>query len=93
MPNGDSDEVKGNVKKEIDEGIDILAPNYGIAPNTPLDNIKSSIGEQKKYLIFNIIWNKNCCNRRILAKTIFIELIIQTEQFKSPLNIAIDEVV
>jgi [methyl-Co(III) methanol-specific corrinoid protein]:coenzyme M methyltransferase len=49
---GNSDEVKGDVKKAIDDGIDILAPSCGIAPNTPLDNIKAAISERNEY--FNL---------------------------------------
>ena len=52
MLSGNSNEVKGDVKKAIDDGIDILAPSCGIAPNTPLDNIKAAIDERNEY--FNL---------------------------------------
>lgn len=49
---GSEDEVKGDVKKAIDDGIDILAPSCGVAPNTPLTNIKAAIEERNEY--FNL---------------------------------------
>ena len=46
---GTVDDVKNDVKKAIDDGIDILAPSCGIAPNTPLDNIKAVLDERNDY--------------------------------------------
>lgn len=49
---GSVDDVKTDVKNVLDDGIDILAPSCGIAPNSPLENIKAIIDERNEY--FNI---------------------------------------
>ena len=49
---GSIDDVKGDVKKVLDEGIDLIAPSCGIAPNSPLDNIKAMVESRNEY--FNL---------------------------------------
>ena len=50
--NGSTDEVKENVKKVLDDGVDILAPSCGLAPLSPLNNIQAMIEGRNEY--FNI---------------------------------------
>lgn len=49
---GSVDDVKNDVKSVLDDGIDILAPSCGIAPNSPLENVKAIIDERNEY--FNL---------------------------------------
>ena len=49
---GEEDDVKNDVKKVLDEGIDIIAPSCGIAPNSPLNNIKAMVEGRSEY--FNL---------------------------------------
>ena len=49
---GKEDDVKNDVKKVLDEGIDIIAPSCGIAPNSPLNNIKAMVEGRSEY--FNL---------------------------------------
>ena len=46
---GTPEEVKADVKKALDEGIDILAPSCGLAPKSPLANIKSMVEARNEY--------------------------------------------
>ena len=46
------EDVKTEVKKVLDEDIDILAPSCGLAPNTPLANVKAMVEARNEY--FNI---------------------------------------
>ena len=49
---GSASDVKGDVKKVLDECIDLIAPSCGIAPNSPLDNIKAMVEGRNEY--FNL---------------------------------------
>jgi len=49
---GSVDDVKNDVKTVLDEGIDLIAPSCGIAPNSPLDNIKAMVEGRNEY--FNL---------------------------------------
>ena len=49
---GSVSDVKSNVKTVLDEGIDLIAPSCGIAPNSPLDNIKAMVEGRNEY--FNL---------------------------------------
>ena len=46
---GTTADVENDVKNVLDEGIDILAPSCGIAPNSPLDNIKAMLDARNTY--------------------------------------------
>jgi len=46
---GSPEDVKSDVKKALDEGIDILAPSCGLAPKSPLDNIKAMVEARDEY--------------------------------------------
>ena len=50
--NGSESDVKSDVKKVLGEGIDIIAPSCGIAPNSPLNNIKAMVEGRDEY--FNL---------------------------------------
>lgn len=43
------DEVKKEVKSVLDAGVDILAPSCGLAPRSPLENIKAMIQGRNEY--------------------------------------------
>ncbi|WP_292486905.1 methylcobamide:CoM methyltransferase MtaA [Methanohalobium sp.] len=43
------DDVKNEAKNCLEEGVDILAPGCGIAPNTPLKNIKALVDARDEY--------------------------------------------
>lgn len=43
------DDVKIEAKGCLDEGVDVLAPGCGIAPNTPLKNIKALVDARDEY--------------------------------------------
>ncbi len=47
--NGSPDEVKADVKKALDDGIDILAPSCGLAPLSPLTGIKTMVEARNEY--------------------------------------------
>ncbi len=49
---GSTEDVKNDVKNVLGEGIDLIAPSCGIAPNSPLDNIKAMIEARNEY--FNL---------------------------------------
>lgn len=49
---GSVEDVKSEVKKVLDEGVDILAPSCGIAPLSPIANIKAMVEARNEY--FNI---------------------------------------
>ena len=49
---GSESDVKSDVKKVLGEGIDIIAPSCGIAPNSPLNNIKAMVEGRDEY--FNL---------------------------------------
>ena len=49
---GSADDVKNDVKTVLGEGIDLIAPSCGIAPNSPLDNIKAMVEARNEY--FNL---------------------------------------
>lgn len=49
---GSADDVKNDVKTVLDEGIGLVAPSCGIAPNSPLDNIKAMVEARNEY--FNL---------------------------------------
>jgi [methyl-Co(III) methanol-specific corrinoid protein]:coenzyme M methyltransferase len=43
------DDVKNEAKNCLEEGVDVLAPGCGIAPNTPLKNIKALVDARNEY--------------------------------------------
>ena len=49
---GSESDVKSDVKSVLSEGIDIIAPSCGIAPNSPLSNIKAMVEGRNEY--FNL---------------------------------------
>ena len=49
---GSTEDVKNDVKNVLGEGIDLIAPSCGIAPNSPLNNIKAMIEARNEY--FNL---------------------------------------
>jgi [methyl-Co(III) methanol-specific corrinoid protein]:coenzyme M methyltransferase len=49
---GCTEDVKNDVTNVLGEGIDLIAPSCGIAPNSPLDNIKAMIEARNEY--FNL---------------------------------------
>ena len=49
---GSVEDVKGDVKKVLEAGVDVLAPSCGIAPLSPIANIKAMIEARNEY--FNI---------------------------------------
>jgi [methyl-Co(III) methanol-specific corrinoid protein]:coenzyme M methyltransferase len=46
---GTPDDVKAHVKKALDDGIDVVAPGCGIAPNSPLANVKALVEGRDEY--------------------------------------------
>lgn len=44
--------IKEDVKKVLSEDIDIIAPSCGLAPKTPLANVKALVEARNEY--FNI---------------------------------------
>lgn len=46
---GDAEKVREATKKALDSGVDILAPGCGIAPMTPLENIKTMVKTRDEY--------------------------------------------
>ncbi|WP_299524962.1 methylcobamide:CoM methyltransferase MtaA [uncultured Methanobrevibacter sp.] len=49
---GTPQDINQEVKKVLDEDIDIIAPSCGLAPNTPLANVKELVNARNEY--FNI---------------------------------------
>jgi len=48
---GTPDDVKAAVKDALDGGIDVLAPGCGIAPNSPLANVKALVEGRDEYYL------------------------------------------
>ena len=46
---GSPDEVKEQAKEVLKAGVDILAPSCGLAPKSPLDNIKAMINGRNEF--------------------------------------------
>ncbi|MDD3041657.1 MAG: methylcobamide:CoM methyltransferase MtaA [Methanosarcinaceae archaeon] len=46
---GPEDKIKTESKQALEEGIDVLAPGCGIAPMTPLENIKALVAARDEY--------------------------------------------
>jgi [methyl-Co(III) methanol-specific corrinoid protein]:coenzyme M methyltransferase len=46
---GPVDKIKAEAKQALEEGIDVLAPGCGIAPMTPLENIKAMVAARDEY--------------------------------------------
>ena len=49
--NKTTNEVKEEVKEILKHGTDILAPSCGIAPKTPLENIKAFVEARNEYYL------------------------------------------
>ncbi|WP_406659806.1 methylcobamide:CoM methyltransferase MtaA [Methanolobus sp. ZRKC3] len=47
------DDVRAEAKKCIADGVDILAPSCGVAPRTPLDNLKALVSSRDEYYLKN----------------------------------------
>ena len=46
---GPIDKIKAEAKHALEEGVDVLAPGCGIAPMTPLENIKAMVAARDEY--------------------------------------------
>ncbi|HNW38348.1 MAG TPA: uroporphyrinogen decarboxylase family protein, partial [Methanosarcina vacuolata] len=46
---GPIDKIKAEAKVALEGGIDVLAPGCGIAPMTPLENIKAMVAARDEY--------------------------------------------
>ncbi len=46
---GPVDKIKAEAKQALDEGVDVLAPGCGIAPMTPLENIKAMVAARDEH--------------------------------------------
>ncbi len=46
---GPADKIKTESRQALDDGIDVLAPGCGIAPMTPLENIKALVAARDEY--------------------------------------------
>lgn len=46
---GPVDKIKAEARKALAEGVDVLAPGCGIAPMTPLENIKAMVAARDEY--------------------------------------------
>jgi len=46
---GPIDKIKAEAKLALEEGVDVLAPGCGIAPMTPLENIKAMVAARDEY--------------------------------------------
>lgn len=46
---GPVDKIKAEAKQALEEGVDVLAPGCGIAPMTPLENIKAMVEARNEY--------------------------------------------
>ena len=49
MLGGTCEEIKAEAKKCLEGGIDILAPGCGIAPKTPVRNIRALVEARDEY--------------------------------------------
>jgi [methyl-Co(III) methanol-specific corrinoid protein]:coenzyme M methyltransferase len=48
---GPIDKIKADAKLALAEGIDVLAPGCGIAPMTPLENIKAMVAARDEFYV------------------------------------------
>jgi [methyl-Co(III) methanol-specific corrinoid protein]:coenzyme M methyltransferase len=46
---GPVDKIKAEAKQALEEGVDVLAPGCGIAPMTPLENIKAMVEARNEF--------------------------------------------
>ena len=46
---GPIEKIKAEAKQALEEGVDVLAPGCGIAPMTPLENIKAMVAARDEY--------------------------------------------
>lgn len=46
---GPVDKIKAEAKQALEDGVDVLAPGCGIAPMTPLENIKAMVAARDEY--------------------------------------------
>jgi [methyl-Co(III) methanol-specific corrinoid protein]:coenzyme M methyltransferase len=46
---GPIDKIKAEAKQALEDGVDVLAPGCGIAPMTPLENIKAMVAARDEY--------------------------------------------
>ena len=46
---GSVDDVKNDVKQALDDGVDVLAPSCGLAPASPIENIKAMVEARNEY--------------------------------------------
>ena len=46
---GPVDKIKAEAKQALADGVDVLAPGCGIAPMTPLENIKAMVAARNEY--------------------------------------------
>jgi [methyl-Co(III) methanol-specific corrinoid protein]:coenzyme M methyltransferase len=46
---GPAEKIKAEARQALEEGIDVLAPGCGIAPMTPLENIKALVEARDEY--------------------------------------------
>ncbi|WP_440948937.1 methylcobamide:CoM methyltransferase MtaA [Methanosarcina sp. T3] len=46
---GPIDKIKAEAKQALEEGVDVLAPGCGIAPMTPLENIKAMVEARNEF--------------------------------------------
>jgi len=46
---GPVDKIKAEARQALEEGVDVLAPGCGIAPMTPLENIKAMVAARDEY--------------------------------------------
>ena len=54
-----TDEVKAEVTRALEKGIDVLAPSCGIAPKSPLANLQAFVEARHYFYYFNNNFNKN----------------------------------
>jgi [methyl-Co(III) methanol-specific corrinoid protein]:coenzyme M methyltransferase len=48
---GPIDKIKSEARQALAEGVDVLAPGCGIAPMTPLENIKAMVAARDEYYV------------------------------------------
>lgn len=46
---GSVDDVKNDVKQALDDGVDVLAPSCGLAPGSPIANVKAMVEARNEY--------------------------------------------
>jgi [methyl-Co(III) methanol/glycine betaine-specific corrinoid protein]:coenzyme M methyltransferase len=46
---GTPEKVKEDVKKALEDGVDVLAPGCGIAPNSPVENVKALVEARDEF--------------------------------------------